>query len=97
MATVGHTYGRAGRPDGAERSLATLRRRAEERYVPPAYFALLHASLGRADSALDWLERAVDDRGPEAVWYLGDETLFPELREHPRFVALRDRMGFDTW
>jgi hypothetical protein len=51
--------------------------------------------LGRTDAALDWLERAADER--QAGYYFPSvHPIFDPLRSHPRFVALMRRMNLTT-
>jgi len=51
---------------------------------------------GDPESAIDWLEIAVDRFEPEAP-YIGAIVKRAEIREHPRFRALLVRMGLDYW
>jgi hypothetical protein len=90
---LGYGYGTAGRPAEARRILAGLHASAEERYLPPYYLALVYASLGEADGAIDALERAFAVRDGWLVWLKVDQRLDP-LRGHPRFQALLARMRF---
>lgn len=54
--------------------------------------ARLFAALGDRNRALDWLERAVERREPEAVWIKADPRL-ASLRGLPRHDALVRRVG----
>ena len=71
-------------------------RQLESQYasVPraPGLAAALHLRLGRAERALDWLERGYARRDP-ALANITSEPWFDEIRTHPRFRALRARMG----
>ncbi len=54
--------------------------------------AIVHAGLGDADQVIDWLEKAFEtgDGWPA----LARAPLeFEELRSHPRFMALREKIG----
>jgi len=90
--SLGHAYGIAGRTAQARSVLDTLRARAARSYVPSYYFALVHAGLGERDPALQYLERAYQERSTVLAYLLIDPRLAP-LRDHPRFVALVRRMG----
>lgn len=60
--------------------------------VSPYHFAYVHAGLGEADTAIDYLERAFERRtGP--IYGIKTSFLFHNLRTHPRFVALLRRMN----
>ena len=57
-----------------------------------SYFpALVHTGLGDQEQAIDFLERAVDERVAALVW-LGVRPLLDPLRDHPRFQRLLDRL-----
>jgi hypothetical protein len=47
--------------------------------------------LGNLDEALEWMERAYDDRRGWVV-YANVNALFDPLREKPRFKALVEKM-----
>ncbi len=92
MAAVGHVYGSSGRRAEAERVLRDLQDLQTREYVTPYAFALVHASLGNREAALDWVDRAVDDRSNWLVWLKLDPR-FANLRGSPRFDALVQRVG----
>ena len=87
LAQLGEAYGLAGNEARAREILRTLEERSRESYVPPYYFAYIHAGLGEADRAMDYLERAVAERAGPAYAIKGSFLLAP-LRPHPRFRAL---------
>jgi len=91
--SLGHAYGVAGMAGKAEGVLQRLHDMAGERYVLPFGIALVHAGLGQADRAIDWLEKAYDERNGWMV-YLRVEPRLDPLRSHPRFRALLGRMNF---
>jgi serine/threonine protein kinase/tetratricopeptide (TPR) repeat protein len=76
----------AGRIDEARAMLAELSRRRAERYVSSWALASIHAGLGETGEALDWLERAFEERDPALVW----------LKVHPRFDVLRGESRFES-
>jgi hypothetical protein len=54
--------------------------------------------LGNKDEAMKWLHRAYDERTWGLVAGLGGQDYgFEEIRDDPRFQALRKRVGFDKW
>ena len=91
LAQLGEAHALAGNASRAREILRTLEERSREGYVPPYYFAYVHAGLGEADRALDHLERAVAERAGPAYSIKGSFLLAP-LRAHPRFRALLERM-----
>lgn len=60
-------------------------------YVSPYQYVYLYTGLGELDRAMDFLERAVAERGGPAYAIKGSFLLKP-LREHPRFQALLREM-----
>ena len=66
---------------------------AEERYVLPYGFALIHTGLGELEEAFEWLERAYQDRNGRMAFLQVDPRLDP-LRDDPRFQDLLSRMNF---
>lgn len=65
---------------------------SEREFVSPYHFAYVHAGLGEADTAIDYLERAFEQRSG-AIYGIKGSFLFHNLRTHPRFVALLRRMN----
>ena len=91
VAGLGAVAAGRGRPDEARAVLADLAKMAEAGYVSPVAFVMVYAALGDADSAFDWLDRAVDERRGWLV-YLNVEPMLDPLRGDPRFRRLLQRM-----
>jgi serine/threonine-protein kinase len=92
LAGLGYAQARLGRGAEARAALDELMRRAAASYVSPARIAQLHLALGDRAQALDWLDRALDQRSPDVVW-IGVHPMFDELREEPRFIDALERTG----
>jgi TolB-like protein/Flp pilus assembly protein TadD len=92
LAQLGQAYARVGRTAKAREVLQRLEQLAEERYVSPYHMAYVHTGLGEADRAMDWLERAYEERAG-AVFGVKGSFLFTSLRSHPRFQALLRKMN----
>jgi hypothetical protein len=60
---------------------------AREQYVPAYDIASIYASLGDADQAFDWLDRAVAERGGMRGFLYLDPS-FDSVRHDPRMAAL---------
>ena len=60
------------------------------RYVRPICEVLVHLGRGETSRALEWLERAYDERDPW-LGFLNIDPAFEPLRVEPRFVALAER------
>ncbi len=92
-AVLGCALAKAGRRAEAEAILDDLRNPASQRSVSDAGVALILASLGQTEQALDWLEQAFERR---CFWlvYLNVDPCYDPLRDHPRFRSLVKRMSF---
>jgi len=88
---LGEAYAQAGRIDDARRIVDELTTLASQRYVTPYHVAYVYTGLGELDTAMDWLERAYEERGG-AIYGIKGSFLFAGLRSHPRFVELLRRM-----
>lgn len=91
VASLGFAYGAAGRTHEARAMLSELEALAALRYVPPVYFAAIHAGLGNTEEACDWLERGVEERSGWLV-FLRVDPWWDGLRASRRFNRLLDRM-----
>jgi serine/threonine-protein kinase len=95
QASFGYALGRAGRVAEARAIHDTLLARvANGEYVSPVAFATIAIGLGDIEQAIDWAERAFEDRRGWLV-YLGVNPVVDPMRGHPRFEALvrRVRIG----
>jgi serine/threonine protein kinase/tetratricopeptide (TPR) repeat protein len=92
MALLGDAYALAGRRVQTRKLLAELISLTGKRYISPAYMAIPCIGLGQKDRALDWLEKAYDDRSDWMV-LLQTEPVFDPLRSDPRFQELLHKVG----
>ena len=92
MAQLGQAYGMTGRMEPAREVLRRLEALGRERYVSPYHMAYIFTGLGEDETAIEWLERAYDERAG-SVYGVKGSFLFTSLREHPRFRALLARMN----
>ena len=95
MATglLGYAYARNGQKDKAMETLNELNQLASRRFVSPYHQALVYLGLGENSQAIDWLEKAYEERSPWLTW-LKVEPMFDPLRSDPRFQALYQKMNF---
>jgi eukaryotic-like serine/threonine-protein kinase len=91
IATLGYVLGRCGQREEALTYLRDLEQRAATGYVSSVAFATLYIGLGDVERALDWTERALEERRGW-VAYLKVNPIFDPLRESPRFRALVEKM-----
>lgn len=91
VADLGYALGVGGEREEAEALLATLRLRRERGYYPAFAIAIVELGLGRTEAALDWLDRAADER--HLGFYLPSaDPIYEPIRAHPRFRALMERI-----
>lgn len=92
LALYGHALALSGDAAGARKALADLQHLAQSRYVSSLYFAAVYTGLGENRTALDWLDRAYQERNDRLV-YLGAEPMADPLRSDPRFAQLMAKIG----
>jgi serine/threonine-protein kinase len=90
-ATLGWVLARSGKRSEAEQLLRELETVARESYVSPVAFAILHVGLGNVDRALDWAERAYDEKRGWLA-YLSVNPMLDSLRKESRFKSLLEKM-----
>lgn len=86
---------KAGLRERAEQGLSKLMSLPRHEYLPSYFIGLIHLGLGQMDVAIDWLNRACDERSHWVIFLNSDPT-FDELRKHPRFNNLLDRVGLQN-
>jgi serine/threonine-protein kinase len=92
LAQLGQAYALTGKVGQAREILQHLEELSRRQYVSPYHMAYIHTGLGEPDTAIDWLERAFEERAG-AVYGIKGSFLFTSLRWHPRFVALLKKMN----
>ena len=92
MADLGYVRARLGQREEAHRILQQLAEAAKQRYTPALAFAVVHLGLGENDQALNWLEKAYEERF-NRVAYLRREPVWDSLRSDPRFIGLLRRIN----
>jgi TolB-like protein/tetratricopeptide (TPR) repeat protein len=90
-ALYGHALALSGDTAGARRALADLRLLAKSRYVSALYFAGVYTGLDEKSTALDWLDKAYEERNDRLV-YLNVDPMADPLRSEPRFRDLMKRL-----
>jgi TolB-like protein len=64
---------------------------AKGSYVPPSDLARTYARLGQKDEALEWLEKAYNERDEELL-HVNERAAFDNLRSDPRYTALVEKV-----
>jgi len=91
QATLGWVLASADKRAQAEQQLRELETVARTGYVSPVAFAIVHVGLGNVDRALDWAERAYDERRGWLAYFKVNPMLDP-LRANGRFQTLLKKM-----
>jgi tetratricopeptide (TPR) repeat protein len=96
LSGLAYAYARSGNKAEAEKILSQMSATAKSQYVSPYYFAIVYAGLGDNETALNWLEKAFEDRSNGLV-FLQVEPELDGLRSNPRFAALQKKLNFPTF
>lgn len=84
-----------GRPEEARAILAEEERGEAKSYNSGTVLAMLYATIGEKEKALDHLERDAHE-GDRVLWLYFRGIFFDSIREDPRFVALLREYGLPT-
>jgi len=95
LSFLGHVYARLGRRDEATRLLQELVQLSSQGKASPIALVVLHAGLGDADAAFEWLETACRLR-VDLYWLFVKFPGLDSLRSDLRFAALLPRVGVST-
>ncbi len=90
---LGQAYGLSGRRGESLKEIDKLQL-SKQRYVAPYNMALIYTSLDDKDNAVEWLEKAYEDRSTLLLWIKVDPRL-DNLRSDARFKGVIKRMGFE--
>jgi adenylate cyclase len=86
VGSLGYAYGASGDRAKAEQTLRDLDELEKMRYVSPNTRVSVYLGLGEKAKALDFFEKAYDDRDPGLWW--NDDQLYDSIRNEPRFKAV---------
>ena len=95
LAQLGRPYALSGRQPEALALIDELQQTSEGAYVSSLDIAIIHTALGDHAKALDWLERAYEERA-DHLPYAGVNPRLDPLRSEPRFRELLERMGLGS-
>jgi len=87
LAVLAYAYAKSGDQTNALailEELKSLRENPDRGYAPPLLIAYIYEGLGRVEDALDWLDKAVEERDGWLVF----------LNSFPRFESLRAEARF---
>ena len=92
LGDLGFALASGGQRDEAGRLLQELKARRDRGYYPAFPIAEIELALGNSVAALDWLERAVEER--HTGFYLPSvDPVWNAIRATPRFRSLLARMN----
>lgn len=90
---LAYTWALCGREDRAREQLAWLEDLAEKQHVGAVAFAAMVGGLGDIDGAMDYMEKAYEERDPGMVYAPTLPALNPELANNERMLAVIEKMG----
>ena len=94
LAALGHVYASSGNTAEARNILDTLFIENKQEPVSPFFFALVYAGLNDKEKALEWLEKAYEEKSG-SVRYLKMEPRLQNVRNEPRYIALMKKIGLE--
>ena len=98
LADLGSAYGLAGRKGEAADVLAQLLEMRQKDYVSAICIARVYSRIGENEKAIEWLEKAFEERNGEMLFLKGEIDGAPEsdllssLGSDPRLIALVEKM-----
>ncbi|HEX9630139.1 MAG TPA: tetratricopeptide repeat protein, partial [Pyrinomonadaceae bacterium] len=92
LALLGCAYAAQGKQADASKLLEEMNGIAKEKYVSPYDLALIYASLGRKQEAIEHLNKAYDERSGWVI-YLKVDPMFDSLHAEPGFTDLVRRLN----
>ncbi len=91
-AGLAYALGRAGERLEADAMLAEMTERRSQAFYPAFAIALAHLGLGQGEAALDWLDRAAQER--MVGYYMPNvDPAWAPLRSHPKFGNVLNRLN----
>ncbi len=94
LAALGQLFAKRDERGNALAILEELMVMAETRYLPAYHIAAIHAASHEDELALDWLDKARQERTNWMV-FLNIDPVWDRLRSEPRFRALVKEVGLD--
>ncbi len=94
LADLGYAYGRTGKKGDAAQILSDLLQFSKQGYSLPFDIALVYWGIGDKNQALEWVERAYQERST-FVMFMKIDPKWDGLRSDQRFIALLKKMGLE--
>jgi tetratricopeptide (TPR) repeat protein len=100
LVALAEGYGIIGQHDDARRILVRIQAMGERYTVGAACLGLAYLATGDEDNALEWLRQAADDKRPDeavlAQSFVRANIYADPVLERPEFIAVRERLGFES-
>jgi adenylate cyclase len=94
MSALGYSYGVAGKKDEAERIVSGFIESYKKRYFSPMFISRIYAGMGEVDKAIEWLEKAYEERDP-VFSFVKSAPSHDYMHTDPRFKAILKKMGLE--
>jgi TolB-like protein/tetratricopeptide (TPR) repeat protein len=92
LPALAHAYALAGRTEEARIILEETKSGKTGRHVASPMVARIHVGLGEFETALDWLQKGLEERSYWMV-FLKVDPVYDPIRSHPRFAELLNLIG----
>ena len=92
LAFLAYALGKSGQRTEALQIIAKLTDRAQHNHVSGYQIAIAHVAVGNNDQAIQWLQRAVEQRTQISSLNRGAEVWLKPLHPDPRYQELRRRV-----
>jgi tetratricopeptide (TPR) repeat protein len=98
LSDLGSAYGLAGKKDKAAAILDRMLEMQRQEYVPAICIARVYSRIGENEKAIEWLEKAFEERNGEMVFLKGeitgaaDSDSLKSLGSNPKLIELLQKM-----
>jgi tetratricopeptide (TPR) repeat protein len=92
---LGDAYARAGEVEKARAIIGELNQVRNEKYIRPTAIGRVYQGLGEIERALDWYEKAYEERDPTMAFFRLFAYKESALSSNSRYKAIIDKMGFE--
>jgi tetratricopeptide (TPR) repeat protein len=89
---LGRAYALSGNLAEAKKLMDELKDLSKRTYVPSSLIAEIYAAIGDRDHALEWLDKAYDERDAGTL-FLKTDPIWDGVRSDPRFTTLVKGVG----
>ena len=97
LMTLASIYARWGKSDKARAVFNEFEARSEREYIQPAMRISAATAVGEFDRAIEFAQRALDERDPLFVMLARSWPDYDALRSDSRFVAIVSRLKLPGW